>query len=489
MEIKVRQKRIDEDKFLEMRKAVLSIWPTGKEVDLEEAIEYQKSLPDSKNFCKVLQRLHEEGRTVVFPRAGTPVVEAEIELNRTLVESGVPLIPITTDTYTRHLQLEKAQQGIEESIKNGRAMLNGYPVINHGVKTTRRVVEACDAAFNTRTSRLSQGLAGEIGFASGITATPGSTFSLFGSYEKKATLEECIESSQYLARLMGYYADKGVTLTNDLHGWLPNSVFPMSVNIATMIIEALIAAEQGVKSIVPLVDCHGQLAQDIAWIRVIPKLLRRYLDRFGYQDAIIPGKIVCQIPLYPVSQDMGGAFGYLTYSCMVAALGQAEAASPRTVDEGAGVPTKEAHALSYRAANWIFDVVRTQNIEIDNEDIQMEEKVTEAEVTAMLETVLKLGDGDILVGAVKGVEAGIIDSPFPSNVNAKDKVLGIRDAKGACRYLEFGNLPIPEEIKEFHRQKVAERQEREGRKLDYYASIEDFWAFSKGKILGTPSRS
>ncbi len=41
MEPQVKQKRIDEDQFLKMRKEVLSQWPTGKEVNIEEAIEYQ----------------------------------------------------------------------------------------------------------------------------------------------------------------------------------------------------------------------------------------------------------------------------------------------------------------------------------------------------------------------------------------------------------------------------------------------------------------
>jgi methylaspartate mutase epsilon subunit len=486
--IKARQKRIDEDKFLEMRKEVLSIWPTGKEVDLEEAVEYQKNLPAGKNFGKVVQRLHEEERMVVFPRAGTPVVEDEIELVRALVESGIPLIPVTTDSYTRNLQLDKAQKGLEESIKSGRPKLNGYPIINHGVKTTRRVVESCDGAFNPRCSRVANSLVGEIAFASGMTAMPASFFAWIGGYDKKATVEECIETAQYLGRLIGYYADRGVIITSDCHGWLPNGVIPMSVNIATQIIEALVLAEQGVKSVIPQVNLQGHLAQDISGIRVTPKLFRKYLDNLGYNDVIIPGTFASQVPLYPFPQDMGGAFAYIIYTAITAALGKATVASLKTIDEAAGVPTKDSHVESYRSAFWIFDVVRTQQFELDNEEIQQEEKITAAEVTAILDNVLQLGDGDIVVGAIKGVEAGVLDSPFPISVHARDKVLGIRDIKGACRYLEFGNLPIPEEIKEFHRQKVAEREKLEGRKMDYYVSIEDFWAISKGKLLGMPAR-
>ena len=181
---------------------------------------------------------------------------------------------------------------------------------------------------------------------------------------------------------------------------------------------------------------------------------------------------------------MGWSFGFINYSAMVAALAQGEAVYVRTVDEAAGIPVKEAHAVSYRSAKWIFDVVRAQNITLNNEETRTEEWITELEVRAIMDKILELGDGDVAVGYDIGVQAGVIDCPLASNVNLKSKVLGIRDNNGACRYLDFGNLPLPEETKEFHREKVAEREKAEGRKMDLHVVIEDFWAFSKGRIKG-----
>lgn len=107
---KVLNRRIDEGQFMEMREPVLSVWPTGAEVDLDEAVAYQKSLPASKSFLNVVQGLHRDGRTVVFPRGGTPVLEDEISLCRKFLASGIPLIPVTTDSYTRLLQLERPKR-------------------------------------------------------------------------------------------------------------------------------------------------------------------------------------------------------------------------------------------------------------------------------------------------------------------------------------------------------------------------------------------
>ena len=214
--------------------------------------------------------------------------------------------------------------------------------------------------------------------------------------------------------------------------------------------------------------------------------MRHYLDKFGHSDVMIPGVFGSQSPLFPFPQDLGSAFGYIGYTAMTAALGGLDVCSVKTVDEAAGVPSMDSHRQSYLAAQWIFGVMQGQKFEIDNAAIRQEEEVCTAEVTAILDKVIELGAGDIAVGTVKAVEAGVLDSPMSINIHAQDKVLGIRDNDGACRYLDFGNLPIPEDIKDFHRQKVAEREQAEGRKLDYYASIEDFWAISKGRLKGLP---
>jgi methylaspartate mutase epsilon subunit len=195
-----------------------------------------------------------------------------------------------------------------------------------------------------------------------------------------------------------------------------------------------------------------------------------------------------QVPVFPFPQGMAEAFAFLCYSAMVAALGPAEAAGNRTIDEGAGIPTTESHVLSYKAANWIFNVIREQHIVLEEKGIAEEEKLLETEIKAIVDKVLEIGDGDIAVGTIKAVDLGIIDNPFCPNMHLKGKALGIRDYNGLCRYLDFGNLPLPSEVKEFHRQKVAERAEKEGRKMDYDVLIQDLWAFSEGHIKGLPDK-
>jgi methylaspartate mutase epsilon subunit len=487
METRLRNKRLVESEFLKMRGPFLAQWQTGREVDLDEAVEYQKKLPDSKNWHKAALKLHQEGRTAIFPRAGTGLLEDQISLSKKLVESGVPFIPVTTDSYTRQLDFEKVESILAEMKKTGRNLLNGYPIINYGVKQTRRIIESVDqGAFNPRLSLKSYPLATEISFAAGMTGIAASSFISWAAYEKDATLEQSMRTNQYVHRLIGYYADRGVIISTDNHGWILTGMQPMTVNLATTIVDALMVAEQGGKSITSVVHLMGNMAQDLAWIRVTPRLMREYLDKFGYKDVSIAGVFAQHTPLFPMPQGMGGAFAFPNYTAMVAALGKAEAVSVRTIDEALGIPTEESHTLSYESTNWLLNVIRSQNIDFKMKEIDEEAVIAEIEIKALMDKILEVGDGDIIVGCLKAVEEGFLDSSFSPNKQVRDLVMGIKDNHGAIRWKEFGNLPFPEEVKKFHRAKVAEREKTEGRKMDYEVLVQDFWAFSKGQLIGKP---
>ena len=137
-------------------------------------------------------------------------------------------------------------------------------------------------------------------------------------------------------------------------------------------------------------------------------------------------------------------------------------------------------------ADCSFNVIRPQEFHFESEELKIEEEMAEKEIRAIVDKVIEMGDGDVAIGSVRAIEAGVLDSPFAANVHVKDNVMGVRDINGACRYLEFGNLPFPKEVKEFHRAKVAEREADEGIKVDYNVYMKDFWAFSKGMIKGIP---
>ncbi|HSW37868.1 MAG TPA: methylaspartate mutase subunit E, partial [Acidobacteriota bacterium] len=143
-------------------------------------------------------------------------------------------------------------------------------------------------------------------------------------------------------------------------------------------------------------------------------------------------------------------------------------------------------ALSYESTNWLLNVIREQKITLTVDGMDEEEAVAEAEIRALMEKILELGDGDVIAGCLKSVDKGFLDSSFSPNRQVMDKVIGVKDRRGAIRWKEFGNLPFSGEIKKFHQAKVAEREKAEGRAMDYEALVQDFWAFSKGRLTGKP---
>ena len=147
----IQYKRIPDAEFEALRNEVLTQWPTGKDVNLEEAVAYHKAMPENRIFSKKLLKAKEEKRTLVQPRAGVPVVERHIELLQHLQDQGeADLLPTTIDSYTRQNRYQEAENGINESLRLDRAMLNGFPAVNHGVEKCRQVIESVNVPVQVR---------------------------------------------------------------------------------------------------------------------------------------------------------------------------------------------------------------------------------------------------------------------------------------------------------------------------------------------------
>ena len=59
------------------------------------------------------------------------------------------------------------------------------------------------------------------------------------------------------------------------------------------------------------------------------------------------------------------------------------------------------------------------------------------------------------------------------------KVLPARDIDGAIRYLDHGNIPLPREVAEYHRQKIEQRAKADGIKADIEMVINDVTYLSR----------
>ncbi|MCK4763530.1 MAG: hypothetical protein KAW12_15125, partial [Candidatus Aminicenantes bacterium] len=293
--------------------------------------------------------------------------------------------------------------------------------------------------------------------------------------------ETLIHNSQYAHRLMGYYEEKGVPLLYCVSGAMP-SISPPSLLIVPEIIEILIAAEQGVKNIRLNAWLQGNIAQDTAMILTFKKLADEYLERLDYRD--VQTTTYCTNPTgrYPTGHEQ--VYALNSYFTMIGILASVQGIGSRTIDEASHIPSKEGSAKSFRSIRVIIDMVQPQDFALlDDKTVKAEIRILEKEVRTILDKVLDMGEGDVVVGSKKAVEAGILDQPYATTQHVKGKVMGVKDAAGAARFFDCGNLPFDKEIIDFHKENIARREEHIGKKVDYETIINDMTALSQGSLL------
>ncbi|ERI95324.1 methylaspartate mutase, E subunit [Clostridiales bacterium oral taxon 876 str. F0540] len=484
--MELKNKRLTEEEFFSQRKEVLNQWPTGKDVDLNKAVDYLKKVPEHKNFSAKLKKAKEEGITLAQPRAGVALIDEHIELLTFLQdEGGADLLPSTIDSYTRQNRYDECEVGIKESIAAGRSLLNGFPGVNHGVEGCKRVYEAVNLPLEARHGTPDARLLSEIIHAAGWTSNEGGGISYNIPYAKSVSMEKSILDWQYCDRLVGFYEEQGIAINREPFGPLTGTLVPPSTSNVVAIIEALLAAEQGVKNITIGYGQCGNIVQDVAAIRALEEQANEYLRQYGYNNVYITTVFHQWMGGFP--QDEAKAFGLISTGAATAALAGATKVIVKTPHEAIGIPTKEANAQGIKATKMALNLLRGQRMPMSKE-LETEIAIIKAETKCMLDKVYELGNGDLAVGTVKAFAAGVVDIPFaPSKYNA-GKMMPARDNNGAVRYLEFGNIPFTAELKSYNRKKLEERGKYERRDVSFQMTIDDIFAVGKGVLIGRPEK-
>ena len=479
----IQNKRIPEDQFQALRKEVLTQWPTGKDVDFQEAVDYHKAMPKNRIFSQKLLDAKKDGVTLIQPRAGVALLDEHIKLLTYLQDKGeADLLPTTIDSYTRQNRYAEAEDGIKESIKNGRSMLNGFPAVNHGVHACRQLIESLDIPVQVRHGTPDARLLTEITYAGGFTAYEGGGISYNLPYAKNVPMEQTIRDWQYVDRLTGLYEEMGVSINREPYGPLTGTLVPPCISHAVAIIEALLAAEQGVKNISVGYGQCGNLCQDVAAIQTLEELTEEYLHKYGYDDVVVTTVLHQWMGGFPA--DEAKAFGVISTGSLIAALSKATKVIVKTPHEAVGIPTMEANAEGLRCTKQVVNMFYEQTLASDK--VEEEKEIIRQETRCIVDKCFELGNGDIALGVCRAVESGVLDVPFaPCRANA-GLMLPCRDNNGAIRILNPGNLPFTKDILDFHAAKIEERARYEKRKASFQMVIDDVYSIGKGRLVGRP---
>ena len=457
------QDRIPDDDFADMRRENLARWPTGAGVDFEAAVARHRALPAHKRLGAVMREAARQGRCLTQPRGGFGTFALHKELMQVLDREGLAdIVPTTTDSYTRNEHFALAQNGIEESERMGRSMLNGYPIVNYGVPKAAELIDAIDKPAIMLTGTSLPKLTGEIAFAGGYSGYLGSGIAYTSSYTKELSIEDGIRNYQYLDRLTAMYQERGVELHRRQPGFLTGTNVPPCVAIVTAVLDLLLAAAQGVKNYGLEMGQTLHLVQDAAAVRACRELCQEYLARHGYADVFTPVTLLHWMGAWP--QDDAQAAALVVYGGTLAAVAGAASVTTKTTHEAFGVPTPQANAEGLRMTRMAIYLAR--HIRLGSlPELAAEVDLIKREVRPVLDKVLEMGDGDVAVGSVRAAAAGVLDVPWSPSRWLKSAVMPARDADGYLRILDPGALPIPREVLEVHEGKLRQRAEKQ--RVDY----------------------
>jgi methylaspartate mutase epsilon subunit len=461
--MEIRNKAWTDEEFFKVRKDVLAQYRTGKEIeDIDECVAYQKNIPGYKRHSVRCHKYADSGEVDLHVMIGVATLEQMIDHMKSLedLDPGWGLHP---DTYTRSRQFEKVQSAVERSKKEGRSVLNGFPIINYGVKATRAITESCNSSISFNTSDKDTRLQAEMVMAGGFTGIVSHSLHDLAQHHRDAPLDEKIWTSQYNAKLAAYYTKRGAPITCNQPGNFSGWDMP-GFRVADDILEGLLTIEQGVKESNLGLCITLNLIQDVAAFRVLKKLAREYFDKAGHKDVKIILVSSGWLGDFPVNPQR--ALGLLSWQVVVPVLAGVPYIALKSVDEALSIPTKEGNRASLMLGYQLAQVMGQQRMP-ESDELKLEEMMLEKEVRATVDKVLEIGQGDVAVGMVKAVDQGVLDTMLSPYRMLKGKVLWVRDNTGAMRYMEYGNIPLPKDVVKYHHDKIAEREKKEGKTADW----------------------
>ncbi|MGG4264540.1 methylaspartate mutase subunit E [Peribacillus simplex] len=477
--MQIKNEKWTNEKFHKIRNEVLESWPTGKDVDLNESADYLKSLPLNKYFSHLLDIALQKNSILLQPRGGVATIDGQIKLLNAFSDAGAELMPVTIDSYTRQNKYINSERGLSESLTKKSSVLNGFPAVNHGVSGCRELNSCTSKPLQARHGSPDGRLLAEIIFASGWTSNEGGAISYNIPYSKNVSLEKSIVDWQYCDKLVGIYEEMGISLNREPFGPLTGTLVPPSVSNAVAIIEGLLAAEQGVKNISLGYGSVGHIVQDIAAMESLRDVATQMFNEYRY-DVKLSTVFHQWMGNFP--RDEASAYSVINLGSITAVMAKATKMIIKTPHEAEGIPTIEANVAGIKSTGHMSKMIKSQVSSI-NIDVTQELMIITQETKSIINKVFEIGKGDLAQGVIAAFKEGILDIPFSPSIYNKGEVLPIRDSSGAVRLLEFGNLPIDHDIKEYHKEKVAERTHIEKRKANYQMVLDDIYSISNGAFF------
>lgn len=376
---------------------------------------------------------------LIQPRGGVPLFEGQLQLTEALSGAGADFIPLTIDSCTRHNQYDTAMQLLRRSEEEGQSYLNGYPLVCHGHELTRQLYVSLDKPVSLRHGTPDARLLVEIAIASGIAEIEGGGLCYCLPYSEGFPLDRALLYWQYVDRICALYSTPDRPIHRESFGPLSATLVPPAIAIVVEIIEALLAAEQGVVSFAVSFGQTGSFAQDVATARVLRRLVRAALDEHGFEAMQVHLVYHQWMGQFPMQRERAAAL--IAGSALVASVIDADKIVVKTVDEALGVPRPEVNAEAVDTVRYVLRTFAAPKM-VDSPSIEAEAALLASEVRSILDAIYGLSGDMFWESVYRAFQLGWLDLPFSPHADNANRLVTMRDVNHSIRIVDPGAVPI-----------------------------------------------
>ncbi|MDA3908725.1 MAG: methylaspartate mutase [Sulfurimonas sp.] len=425
----------------EERKIILS----NEYVDNFDFAEVEEFVKNASKDLFISHHFKTIDKMLVQPRGGFPTYKKQFALNEFFVEANVDVLPLTIDSNTRLNDYATAKKMLRLSEENDVDMLNGYPLVNHGYRNTRKMVTHFNKPVSLRHGTPDARLLIETAIASGIFEIEGGPITYLLPYSKNFPLDKAFLYWKYVEKICANYSKLNEPINRESFGPLTATLVPPAITIVIQLLEMLLSLEEGVKSFSVSFSQTGSMNQDIVMGAVIRKLSKHYAEQINCGDATINLVYHQWMGAFPTNKDF--AEQLINMSTVIASMVGADKIITKTREEASGIPTKEANAKTVANTQYTLGILNGLPNIVDAE----EEEILTLEVHAIMEAVFNDPADTLWRKVFNSIKNGIIDVPFSPHIINHNEMITIRDAKKNIRIIKKGNVPIPDRCFEYEK--------------------------------------
>jgi len=418
----------------EEREIILS----NEYVDTFDFAEVEEFVKGASKDLFISHHFSKKEKMLVQPRGGFPTYEKQFALYEYFVKANVDVLPLTIDSNTRLNDYATAKKMLRLSEENEMDMLNGYPLVNHGYRTTRKMMTHFNHPVSLRHGTPDARLLIETAIASGIFEIEGGPITYLLPYSKNFPLDKAFLYWKYVERVCANYSQLNEPINRESFGPLTATLVPPSITIVIQLLEMLLSLQEGVKSFSVSFSQQGSMTQDIVTGAVIRKLAKHYAAQIDCADAAIHLVYHQWMGAFPMNKD--AAEQLINLSTVIASMVGADKIITKTREEASGIPTKEANAKTVANTQYTLGILNGLPSVVD----EQEEDILTQEVHAIMEAVFNDPADTLWRKVFNSIKNGIIDVPFSPHIINHNEMITIRDASKNIRIIERGNVPIPD---------------------------------------------